>query len=113
MVLKEENLLPELLLGLRLRSPWNPEEESPAGNPNHGLPSQTRGGVTNSAACLAMSAYTPGFRLSTACQEMSTCTACTPPGLRPPRTLRRSHQQAVLVPPCDTTLGQVDLFIGG
>ena len=50
--------------GLKLRSPWNPEE-SPAGNPNTGLHLQTRG-VTNPAACLGM----------------SSCTACTPPGLR-------------------------------
>ena len=28
--------------GLRLRFPWNPEEESPTGNPNTGLPLQTR-----------------------------------------------------------------------
>ena len=30
-------------------SPQNPEEESPVGNPNARLPSQTRGGVTNYA----------------------------------------------------------------
>ena len=72
--------------GLRLRSPQNHEEESPAGNSDTGLLSQTRGGVTNSAACLGMSACTayppPGLRLSAACLGMSTCTACTPPGLR-------------------------------
>ena len=63
--------------GLRLRSPQNPEEELPAGNLNTGLPLQTRGGVTNSTACLRMS-------------------ACTPPGLRlrSPQNLRSSHHQA-------------------
>ena len=33
------------------KSPQNPEEESPAGNPDAGVPSQNRGGVTNSADC--------------------------------------------------------------
>ena len=98
--------------GLRFRSPQNPEEESPAGKPNTGLPLQTKGGVTHSAACLGMSACTPpGLRLrspqnpekespagkpntglplqtrggvtnSAACQGMSACTAFTPSGLR-------------------------------
>ena len=66
------------LPGLRLRSPGNPEEESPAGNPDTGLPLQTREGVSNSAACLGMSACTactpPGLKHSTACQGMSACT---------------------------------------
>ena len=67
--------------GLKLRSSHNPEK-SPAGNPNTGLPLQTRG-VNNSVACLGMSACTPpGLRLSTACLGMNTCIAYTPPGLR-------------------------------
>ena len=75
------------------------KEESPAGNPDTRLPLQTKG-VTNSAACLGMSACTactpPGLGLSAACLGMSVCAACTPPGLRlrSPGTLRRSHQQA-------------------
>ena len=65
---------------MMLSSPQNHEEESPAGNPATGLPLQARGGVSNSAACLGMSACTPpGLRLSAACMGMSTC---TPPGLK-------------------------------
>ena len=67
--------------GAEADSPWNPEEESSAGNPNARLLSQTRG-VTNYATSLGMSACTActptGLRVSAACLEMSTHTACTP-----------------------------------